>query len=91
MVEAKDALGQVVYVSRVEDCCENEGGYWCQVYADEFLDYELDDFCVHPEDCDCSDESAVDEYIKKYVAEECEFDLSEYREWLEEYTRDFAD
>lgn len=84
MVEATDKLGQTVYVSYIDDCCENEGGYWCQVYCDDFLDYEIDDFCIHPEDCDCSDVDAVEEYIRAYAAQ-WEYDLSEYEKWAAQF------
>ena len=85
MVEAFDKLGQLVYVTYTDDCCENEGGYYCEVWADEDIMYDLGFFCVHPEDCDCSDDDAVEAYIQKYVAEECEFELDDYREWMEEF------
>ena len=84
MVEAFDRLGQVVYVSYVDDCCENKGGYWCQVYCNDFLDYEIDDFCIHPEDCDCSDGNAVAERIRQYVSEQ-EYDKSAYYAWIEQF------
>ena len=81
MVKATDKLGQTVYVTCTDDCEPNEGGYYCEVYADEDLMYDLDFFCVHPEDCDCSDDNAVEAYIQEFIAEECEFDLSDYEEW----------
>lgn len=81
MITTKDKAGQTVYITYIEDCGENEGGYYCEVYADEDLMYDLDFFCVHPEDCDCSDDDAVEAYIREFVAEEYEFDLSDYKEW----------
>ena len=88
MVEAFDKLGQPVYVSYTPDCCENEDGYYCEVWADKDIMFYLGFFCVHPDDCDCSDSDAVDAYIRKYVAEECEFDLGEYRIWMKEFCDD---
>lgn len=42
------------YVEVVEDCGENEGGYYCRLYdneeAWEQLDGWIDDFCIHPEE-----------------------------------------
>ena len=56
-----------VWISRVEDCGENKGGYFCQVYADENMEYEIDYFCIHPEDCDCSNDNDVDDFIRLYA------------------------
>ena len=68
MVAATDALGHIVYVTYINDCESNTGGLWCQVYADENCDRELDDFCIHPDDCDCSDEEVVEAYILGFVS-----------------------
>lgn len=37
-----------LYISTTDDCGENLGGYYCQVYADEGMTEEIDDFCIHP-------------------------------------------
>lgn len=37
-----------LYVTFCDDCDENEGGYYCQIYADEYMENDLDNFCVHP-------------------------------------------
>lgn len=55
-----------VWISRTDDCGENEGGYFCQVYADENMDDEIDYFCIHPEDCDCRNEDEVEKFIVEY-------------------------
>ena len=34
-----------LYVSATPDCEPNEGGYYCQVYADEDYGDQIDDFC----------------------------------------------
>lgn len=36
-----------LYVSATPDCEPNEGGYYCQVYADEDYGDQIDDFCIH--------------------------------------------
>lgn len=64
------------YISRTEDCDENIGGYFCQVYADENMDYEIDNFCIHKEDLDkhryakendlLNNEDLIIEYINNY-------------------------
>ena len=56
-----------VWISRTEDCGENKGGYFCQVYSDENMEYEIDYFCIHPEDCNCRNENDVDEFIRLYA------------------------
>lgn len=35
-----------LYVSATPDCEPNEGGYYCQVYADEDYGDQIDDFCI---------------------------------------------
>ena len=39
-----------LYVSATPDCEPNEGGYYCQVYADEDYGDQIDDFCIHPDE-----------------------------------------
>ena len=39
-----------LYISATEDCCENEGGYYCQVYTDADYQYQIDEFCIHPDE-----------------------------------------
>lgn len=67
MREYIDATGNSIYVSTTPDCGTNKGGFFCQVYADESLNYEIDDFGVHPTDCDCTNENEVEEFIENYV------------------------
>lgn len=56
-----------VWIHAIADCDENEGGYYCMVYSDEDLNNQIDDFCIHPEDCDCENEDEVEEFIKSYA------------------------
>lgn len=56
-----------VYISVTEDCGENEGGFYCQVYSDKDCENQIDDFCIHPEDCDCKDEAKVERFIHEYT------------------------
>lgn len=54
------------YVTYIEDCGENTGGYYCIVYKDETLEEELDNFCI---DKDCIKINPDVEYwIKKYFS-----------------------
>lgn len=56
-----------VWIDCMKDCGENEGGYYCVVYADEEYEDEIDSFCIYPEYCDCTNEQEVKEYIIKYA------------------------
>lgn len=38
------------YVSLCDDIGENKGGYFCQVYLDEYGENEFDYFVIHAED-----------------------------------------
>lgn len=87
MYIAKDKLGQRVYVTTVVDYfgdLANEPGWYCQVYADENFGFEVDFFCIHPENCNCRDDVAVQKYIYDYVASEA-YDLTGYYEWRQQW------
>ena len=49
MIEATTYKGTKVYVTAIDDCGENVGGFYCQVYADEDMNDELDYFVIHKE------------------------------------------
>ena len=70
MVTAIDKAGHKVFVDYTPDCEYNEGGFYCETFADEDGADKIDDFCIHPEDCDCTDEEAVEEYIRNYYKDE---------------------
>lgn len=56
------------YITCIEDCDENIGGYFCQVYKDKELDFEIDYFCIHKEDLiNKSIEDNIKEYINTYI------------------------
>ena len=56
-----------VYVDYIQDCDDNKDGYYCTVYIDADCEFEIDNFCIHTDDCNCFDEQAVEDYIKEYV------------------------
>ena len=56
-----------VYVHYIPDVGENQGGFYCMVYEDENLENEIDQFCITPEDCDCTNEKVVENYIRNYL------------------------
>ena len=55
-----------VWITYIKDCDENEDGYFCEVYADEDYSERIDYFCIHPEDCDCTNEDEVEKFIEEY-------------------------
>jgi len=67
MTKAKTKNGKRVWLSFVPDCEYNTGGWYVEVYLDEYGD-RYDDFCVHLDDCDCTDMNAVEQYAKDYVS-----------------------
>ena len=67
MVEAKTKDGQIVHCCINDDCEPNEGGYYVEICLDCDLE-RWDYFCVHPNDCDCSDIGAVEDYVRQYVS-----------------------
>ena len=38
------------YISTTPDVGPNQGGYYCQVYDDEDMTNQIDDFCIHPDE-----------------------------------------
>lgn len=74
MIDTKDKKGQWVYVTCNPDCEENEGGLYCEVYADEYMDRKIDDFCIHKGEYEMT-AKGVEKFIKDYC-KETEFDLN---------------
>lgn len=70
MIRVTDKDGNVVFVDYIHDCGSNVGGFYCQTYSDERGDNKIDDFCIHPEDCDCSNYDEVEDYIRHYYENE---------------------
>lgn len=56
------------YISRTEDCEENEGGFFCQIYTDENFDNEIDYFCIRKQEIENIDDLII-KYIDYYFAE----------------------
>lgn len=67
MTKAKTKNGRTVWLSFVPDCEYNTGGWYVEVYLNQYGD-RYDDFCVHLDDCDCTDMNAVEQYAKEYVS-----------------------
>ena len=68
MIEATTKNGLTVWLAFVPDCEYNTGGWYVEVYLDEFGD-RYDDFCIHTDDCDCSDDDAIIQYARDYIAD----------------------
>ena len=62
----KTGKGTPVIVVFNDDVEPNKGGYWCEVLLHEGED-RIDDFCIHPEDCDCSNWAEVLQYAYDYM------------------------
>ena len=71
MIETTDKAGQKVYVTYVNDCEDNAGGFYCETYSDENCDHKIDDFCVHLESLwnysEPYSERAILDRLKEYI------------------------
>lgn len=67
MTKAKTKNGRTVWLAFVPDCEYNTGGWYVEVYLNQYGD-RYDDFCVHLDDCDCTHMNAVEQYAKDYVS-----------------------
>jgi hypothetical protein len=47
MVQVRTKNGVKLYITFTDDCGENEGGYYCQVYLDENDAFEYDSFVIN--------------------------------------------
>ena len=68
MVKGKTKKGTRVWMSYIPDCEDNTGGFYVEIYLNQYGD-RYDYFCVHPEDCDCNNTEAVEKFIKEYVSQ----------------------
>jgi hypothetical protein len=66
MIRATTANGTPVWVDVVDDVEPNEGGFYCEIYLNVGGD-RYDDFCIHPEDCDCKNDRQVIAKVRRYV------------------------
>ena len=67
MIRATTAKGTPVFVETICDVYPNENGYYCEIYLNSGGD-RFDDFCIHPDDCDCNNEWEVRRFVEDYVA-----------------------
>lgn len=59
--------GTRVFLSYIQDCEPNTGGWYVEIYVNPYGD-RYDDFCIHPEDCDCTNWDEVGRFAKNYVS-----------------------
>ena len=57
----------IVTITFTKDVEPNEGGYYCEVYLGDTPDNKIDDFCIHPTDCDCTNMEEVESYARKFM------------------------
>ena len=53
MIKATTKNGVELFITLCDDCDENKGGYYCEVYLDEDMEEDFDNFVIHKEDLDC--------------------------------------
>ena len=53
MIEVKTKNGVELFITLCDDCGDNKGGYFCQVYLDEDCSEDYDYFVIYKEDLDC--------------------------------------
>ena len=68
-IVATTKKGTKVCLCFVDDCEDNKGGYFVEVYLYPGDGDRYDYFCIHKEDCDCEDMNEVEEFAKKYISE----------------------
>lgn len=66
MIRAYTHKGTPVWVQTINDVEPNKGGKYCMIHKNMYGDV-VDDFCIHPEDCDCNNETEIINYVKNYV------------------------
>lgn len=59
----------MVFVSLCDDVGENKGGFFCQVYADEDMENEINYFVIHKEDLEKCLLEKREKYIIDFVLE----------------------
>ena len=67
MITAHTAKYTRVYLDILPDCGENEGGYYVEIYLKPEGD-RYDDFCIHPDDCDCNNWNEVVDYARYVIS-----------------------
>lgn len=72
MIKVLTRNGVELFITLCDDCDENKGGYFCQVYLDEDCSEDYDYFVIHKEDLDCFEDKdeciqiSCEEYAKGF-------------------------
>lgn len=59
------AFGQTLYFTKIEDCDENEGGYYVEIYLNDKFDDKIDDLVIHAKHIVGFNEKQINDYIIK--------------------------
>ena len=62
MIKVLTKNGVELFITLCDDCDENKGGYFCQVYLDEDCSEDYDYFVIHKEELECTNDE--DAYIQ---------------------------
>jgi hypothetical protein len=62
MIKVETKNGVMLYITLCDDCGENKGGYYCEVSLDEDGVFEYDNFVIHNEELECTNDK--DAYIQ---------------------------
>lgn len=76
--KSKDNI--IVYVTTCDDCGDNVGGFYCEVYTDKALQNEIDNFTINKE---WLSDSTVEQCIENYISE------AYYNQRIEKTKNDF--
>lgn len=63
MITVQTKNGFNLYITLTDDCGENAGGYYCEVYLDKDYIFEFDNFVIHNDDERTIEECCI-EYAK---------------------------
>lgn len=63
MITVQTKNGFNLYITLTDDCGENAGGYYCEVYLDKDYIFEFDNFVIHNDDKRTIEECCI-EYAK---------------------------
>ena len=68
MIAARTKDGYILYVT----FCRDGNGYYCQVYTDDTLDNEVDNFCIHDDELQYNSERDIaEQHVKQLTLKPC--------------------
>jgi len=63
MLKVEITKRRCVYINFTEDTPPNRGGFYCQVYDDPLMNYEIDGFTIHAYELAGADDKKRNAYI----------------------------